>query len=152
MIAALRRSGLEVIGHGHPRYQTFFRRLWAGLGVEWVGDFAEVVQRADVYVCDNSSTQAESAACGIPQVILSAPWYRREIESWPRFWRAVDMGIHVEHRADLVESILLALDDPLEIAARRREVVAEVTPMLDGHGAERAAAAIRTLVASASVA
>ena len=84
------RDTLEVdgstIGHGHPRIWNRLFKWWQTLGVEPVEDFAEVVARASVYVCDNSSTIYEAAACGIPVVLMNAPWYRRDVWHGLRFW------------------------------------------------------------------
>lgn len=140
-VAQLRDAGLQVLGHGHPRAAVTYARMWRRLGVEWVGDFAEVVRRAGVYACDNSSTLFEAAACGIPVVVLNAPWYRRDLDAWPRFWSCADVGIQVAGPEDLAGALALALEDPPEVAARRDEVVAEVYPLLGG-AAERSAHAL----------
>ena len=82
-----------VLGHGHPLAQGTLRRVWERLGVEFVPDWHEVARRADLYVCDNSSTLYEFAATGRPVVVLNAPWYRREVRHGLRFWSAASVGV-----------------------------------------------------------
>jgi hypothetical protein len=145
VVAQLRAAGLEVLGHGHPRARRHFARLWRSLGVEHVECFDEVVRRASVYVVDNSSTMFEAAACGIPVVVLNAPWYRRDVDLWPRYWRCADVGINVDGPDDLAAAVLAALDDPPAVSAARRRVVAEVYPLLNGGAARRSAEAVLAL-------
>lgn len=142
VVAQLRAEGMEVIGHGHPRARRYFARLWRSVGVEHVEWFADVVRRASVYVVDNSSTAFEAAACGLPVVLLNAPWYRREVDLWPRFWACADVGVNVEGPGDLVAAVVTALADPPAVRASRRRAVAEVYPYLDGAAARRSAEAM----------
>lgn len=145
-VAAMQGLGHEVLGHGHPRFRSHFARLWQRLGIEYVPAFVDIVERARLYVCDNSSTIYEWAALGRPAVVLNAPWYRRDVDLWPRFWSCADVGVQVDRPEDLEVAVRLALRDPPAVATRRRRVVGEVTPMLDGHAAARAVTAIRSLV------
>lgn len=145
VVAQLRAVGVEVLGHGHPRARRHFARLWRSLGVEHVERFEDVVCRADAYVTDNSSTLFEAAACGIPVVVLNAPWYRRNVDLWPRFWACADVGVQVDGPGDLAAAVLAALDDPPSRCADRRRAVAEVYPLLDGKTAQRSADAIVAL-------
>lgn len=59
-----------VLGHAHPRIWPQAERFWTSLGIEPIQDFAEVVRRADIYVCDHSSTLYEWAALDRPVVML----------------------------------------------------------------------------------
>ena len=70
----------EILGHGHPRAWPTLKKFWERVGVEPVVEFTEVCERADLYVCDNSSTLFEAAAIGIPVVLLNAPTYRKGVE------------------------------------------------------------------------
>lgn len=148
LVAALTASGIEVLGHGHPRARSFFRRLWAQLGVEALDHFDDVLTRAGVYVCDNSSTLYEAAAVGIPVVVLDAPWYRPDVDLWPRFWACADVGVRISDPAHLQPAVLMAMVDPPAVAKRRRAAVAEVYPLLDGKAAQRSAEAILAVASS----
>lgn len=145
LVDELRAAGAEVIGHGHPRARRHFARLWRSLGVEHVERFEDVVRRADVYVVDNSSTAYEFAACGRPVVLLNAPWYRRDIDLWPRFWACADVGVQVDGPDDLAFMVQMALADPPTVATGRIRAVREVYPYLDGKAARRSADAIVAL-------
>lgn len=82
----------EVIGHAHPRALDPMRRQYRRMGIETVARFEDVVARADVYVCDNSSSMFEAAGVGIPVVVLDAPWYRQNVSHGARFWDWADIG------------------------------------------------------------
>ena len=133
----------QLIGHGHPRALSALRGHYATLGVEVVEQFAEVVARADCYVCDNSSTMFEFASLGRPVVVLNAPWYRREVEHGLRFWEAAGVGVQCSEPEDLPEAIATALQDAPERRAAREAAVALAYAYTDGRAAQRAAKAIR---------
>lgn len=135
-----------VLGHGHPRDWEALRRMWRGLEVEPVADFADVVRRADLYVVDTSSTLYEFAALDRPVVVLNAPWYRRDVRHGLRFWEHSDVGLNVDEPADLVATVTTALRDSPEMRARRGAATAAVFPFL-GDSARRAVAAIRERLA-----
>lgn len=142
-LADLRDCPWHLIGHGHPRAWRTLRRYYEQLGIEPVEDFQEVLSRADLYVCDNSSTLFEFAATGRPVVVLNAPWYRRSVEHGLRFWACADVGLQVDESADLVATVQRALADQPGAADARQRVVMQTYPVLDGRASERAAAAIR---------
>lgn len=116
----------KILGHGHPRIFNLLERRYLDVNIEPVRDFEEVVARADVYVCDNSSTIYEFAALGRPVVVLNAPWYRRNVEQGLRFWEFADIGIQVNEPEELVPSIHMALNDPPKIRKRRKEISMQV--------------------------
>ena len=130
-----------LIGHGHPRAADWLPRVYRNAGVEWVPDFEEVSRRADLYVCDNSSTLFEFAATGRPVVVLNAPWYRRNVEHGLRFWQAATVGIQVDDPRELVAAAALALEDPAPVRDAREEALRLVYTFRYG-AAERAAEAI----------
>lgn len=110
----------HVLGHGHPRAAQALERVWRRLGVEWVPLFSDVCRRADLYVCDTSSTLFEFASTGRPVVVLNAPWYRRDVEHGLRYWQAASVGVQVDHPGQLLERVALALEDgPAQQLARR---------------------------------
>jgi hypothetical protein len=132
----------KVLGHAHPRIAGVMQALYAKYDIEWVQDFSEVMERAEVYVCDGSSTIYEWASLDRPTVILNAPWYRRDVEHGLLFWEYRDVGVQVDHPRDLPQAIKTALADTEKQKARRREIIADVYGPCDGHAAERAAAAL----------
>jgi hypothetical protein len=109
----------QVLGHGHPRLMGTIAGTYRRLGVEVVDDFADVCRRADLYVCDNSSTIYEFASTGRPVVVLNAPWYRRSANHGLRFWDAASVGVQCDDPDDLPAVIEEALaDHPEQQAAR----------------------------------
>ncbi len=141
LAAWCRRSGVRLLGHGHPRMWSRIEKRWAQLGVEPVRDFAEVVARASVLVADNTSAMYEWAALDRPVVVLNAPFYRRDVEHGLRFWSAVP-GRMVDDRADLVAAVARAVSDPGDGADLRRRARAAAYAAVDGGAADRAARAI----------
>jgi len=127
-----------ILGHGHPR-RTDLRRYWTRLGVEQVRTFDEVCRRADVYVCDNSSTLFEFAATGRPVVVLNSREYRRDIHHGLRFWDAAGVGIQVDRGTELAAAVERALEmRPDDVAAREAAIDVVYQPR---HGAADLAAA-----------
>lgn len=120
------RRRFRLIGHGHPRYLARLRPWYRSVGIEMVDDFEDVLRRADLYVCDNSSTLFEFAATGRPVVVLNAPWYRRDVRHGLRFWDAATVGLQVDDPSDLAGTIERALADPAEVRAERGRVIASV--------------------------
>lgn len=141
-VADLARGPWKLLGHSHPRCWRQMRRFYVSVGIEPVRDFDEVARRADVYVCDNSSTIYEFAATGRPVVLLNAPWYRRDVEHGLRFWDQASVGIQVDEPEALEAGIARALEDPPDVAQARTMAVAETYGVLDSHAADRAARAI----------
>lgn len=141
----LRAAGVEVLGHGHPRIFEELEPYWRSIDVEPVARFEEVLERADVYAVDNSSTLFEFAACGRPVVVLNAPQYRRGLELGLRFWSEADVGRNVDGPDELVAGVLEALEDPLELRRSREAAVSRVYALVNG-SAQRAADAVAELV------
>lgn len=131
----------EVIGHGHPKEWDEFRTMWETLGVEPVADFEEVLERADLYVADGTSTLYEFASTGRPVLCLNAPEYRRDVNHGLRFWDAVP-GLECDRPQDLASMVAVALQDPPEARQRRAHGVARAYVACDGQAAHRAAEAI----------
>lgn len=110
----------HVIGHAHPKRRDL-AAWYPAHGIEYVADFDEVLRRADVYVCDNSSSMFEFATTGRPVVVLSAPWYRRGVQHGLRFWEASGVGVGCEQPAELGAAVQAALEDGW-VSRRAREL------------------------------
>lgn len=132
----------QVLGHGHPRIIEQLAPEYRRLGIEVVHDFEEVLERADIYVCDNSSTLFEFAATGRPVVLLNAPWYRRDVHHGLRFWDAAEIGVQCDHPDTLPDAVEEAIRDSADRRRLREEVVARVYPVRDGTASGRAARAL----------
>lgn len=142
----LARHGWAVLGHGHPRAIGELRPWFERAGIEVVADFHEILDRADVYVCDNSSTIYEFASTDRPVVVLNAPWYRRLVDHGVRFWQFANVGLQVDQPSRLVSTIEQALRPSVdrEIRRKRRNATEALIAVRDGSSTSRAAAAIRT--------
>lgn len=143
-----------VLGHGHPRGISTLTRYYRRAGIEVVPDFADICRRADVYVCDNSSSLYEFAATGRPVVVLNAPWYRRSVDHGLRFWEAAGVGINVWSKDELQGAIDRALADQPDVAAERERALGIVYGFRSGAAARAvdALAAWAGVVAEAAVA
>jgi ribosomal protein L13E len=145
----------EVIGHCHPRIAGIVSRWCLKNGLPFLDDFRDVLQRADLYVCDNSSTLYEFAATGRPVVVLNRPvasndqGYRRNVNHGLRFWEAADVGVQVDDPKDLGAAVDLALLDGPEQQANREEALSLVYAHRTG-AAQRAADVLTEWVASLS--
>jgi hypothetical protein len=138
-----------VIGHSHPKgdWPQRMARVFRRAGIEFVEDFEEVCRRADVYVCDNSSTIYEFAATGRPVVLMNAREYRRNVNHGGRFWDWATVGIQVDDPAFLGDAIEAAISDPPEVAAERERVL-DLVYAYRSDGAVRAVRAITDWLAS----
>lgn len=130
------------VGHGHPRAMADrLPRIYRRAGVQVVDDFEDVCRKADVYVCDNSSSLFEFAATGRPVVVLNAPWYRRDVQHGLRFWDAANVGIQVNQPSELIPAIERALTDPPDLQEQREAALSKVYAYRTG-AAQRAADAL----------
>lgn len=145
MPALARCDEFELIGHGHPRAIEQFIPIYNSLGITVVRDFDEVMQRADLYVCDNSSTIYEFCVTGKPVVIMNAPEYRRKVHWGIRFWDYTDVGPMVDEPEELMKAICGQLENPDERKEERRKMIADLYPFL-GESANRAADALREFI------
>ena len=152
------RSGLaelakshSVIGHCHPRARGWAEPIFRGLGIEFVSSFDEVCRRADLYVCDNSSSMYEFAATGRPVVVLNAPWYRREVNFGLRFWDAARVGLQCDEPAQLVETVIAALEDTTPARSDREAAVAIAYAFRSGAAQRAADAIVKWLVMKAVI-
>ncbi len=132
------RDRFEVLGHAHPRVYEKVRRSYALNGIEAVREFSDVCRRADVYVCDNSSTLFAFAATDRPVVVVNPPWYDRRIDHGLRFWEAADVGVQCDNPADLAACVDEALKDKPAQRKRRERALDLVYAYREG-AAKRAA-------------
>lgn len=137
-----KRTDIRLLGHAHPRAAKFIFPTYSKLGIEIVPDFEEVLRRADLYCCDNSSTLFEFASTGRPVLVLNAPWYRRQVQHGLRFWDCAAVGMQVGQSGDLSVAIDEALLDHPERQQARRAAVAQVYAATDGRASQRAAEAL----------
>lgn len=135
-----------LIGHGHPRMIRRIEAEYKRLGIEVVRDFKEVLERADCYVIDNSSTLFEFASTGRPVVVMNAPWYRRNMHHGLRFWEYANIGINCDNPRNLIDSIKLALEDTSEQRQLRKQAIDAIYPIHDGAAAQKAVEAILKVV------
>ena len=131
-------GAVNLIGHGHPRARPLLERRYRRLGIEFVPQFSDVCRRADLYICDNSSSLFEFAATGRPVVVLNQPMYRKSVNHGLRFWDAANVGIQVDQPGELVEAVQLALTDPPAQQAAR-EAALEIVYTHRSGAAKRAA-------------
>lgn len=135
----------EVLGHGHPRILDRLAPLYEKLGIEVVWDFEDVLERAQVLACDNSSALYEFASIGKPVVVLNAPWFRRDVDHGLRFWDQAGIGVNCDFPDQLPTGVEIALEDGDFWADRRYKTLDQVYDLRPGAPA-RAAAAIMEIV------
>jgi hypothetical protein len=133
-----------LIGHGHPLILRQLVPLYDALGIETIPTFDGVLDRADLFISDGSSTLYEFAATGRPVLCLNAREFRRDVEHGLRFWDAMP-GLDIWPDENLVDAVSLALTDPPEAQARRAHGLSRAYAPCDGQAARRAADAIAEL-------
>jgi hypothetical protein len=137
-----KEKGFKLIGHGHPKAIDNLAGEYENMGIEVVRDFREVMQRADIYVNDASSTMFEFCVTGKPVVIMNAPWFRKNKRFGIRFWDYSDIGPQVEGPEELVNAIEMMIKYPEQFSGQRQKMVQDLYPHL-GYAAKRAAVAIQ---------
>lgn len=130
---------IQLIGHSHPNkaWRNKIQPVFQRHGVEFVETFDEVLERADVYIIDNSSTAYEFAAAGRPVISLNAPWYRKNVHHGIRFWEHIP-GPQVDDGWQMMKLIPQILDQPDMFEAERIAAVKALFPYR-GKAAKRAA-------------
>lgn len=131
----------KTLGHAHPRIWLHANQSYQLAGIEPVERFSEVVSRASVYVCDNSSTMFEFAALGRPVVVLNAPWYRKDVHHGGRFWEWAPIGENIESPSQLLPALERAMTDSRANEDQRQSIVSEIYPYL-GSSVPRAVEAV----------
>lgn len=119
---------IQLLGHAHPRIAEQVHPHYAERGIHIAESFEGVCDEADVFMVDNSSTLFEFASLDRPVIVVNSPRYRPQSRHGLRFWDCADVGVHVNNPADVPRAVMVALEDPIEQAERRREVVETVYP------------------------
>lgn len=130
MLPIMARSrDINLIGHSHPnhKWQHKMRKIYRSYGIPFEPDFANVLETADLYVVDTSSTAYEFAATGRNVVTMNAPWYRRDVDHGIRFWDYIP-GPQVDNRLDLLPTIRETLNNPHAYTKQREDAVSHVYP------------------------
>lgn len=146
-----RHDGVNWLGHSHPLFRDTLEPWWQSMGVEFEPDFDQVLNTADAYVCDNSSTTYEFASAVGPVVVLNEPYWRREVEHGLRFWEFADVGPQVDQPHELLGAILSALHETPAQRRRRSRISDELFAFRDGRSSARAAASILELLECATI-
>ena len=131
-------NGLDIMGHAHPRIADRAARLFAAAGIGFIREFRDVIEWADVYAVDNSSTLFEAKALGLDVVMLDAPHYPPQQTGF-RFWKYADIGPRISEGDQFLDAALQANYNRVSYDAS--EMIAEVFGTVAGSAA-RAAKAI----------
>ncbi len=123
---------LDIMGHAHPRIADRAARLFAAAGIGFIREFRDVIEWADVYAVDNSSTLFEAKACGLDVVVLDAPHYPSE-ETGFRFWKYADIGPRISEGSELPDAVLQA--NYKRVSYDATEMIAEVFGTVEGSAA-----------------
>jgi CDP-glycerol glycerophosphotransferase len=116
-------------------------RVYNRLRIHATPTLADVFDRADLLVADNTSAMYEFASLDRPVVAVNLPTYRRDVHHGMRFWNLVP-GLQCDTPQDLPDVIAAALVDPPEAQAMRTRAVDATYAHTDGGASERAASAI----------
>jgi len=130
-----------LVAHAHPRGKPIMRAFYNHHIIRFIDDFEEVMEVADVYVNDCSSTAFEFLVTGKPVVLLNIPTFRKNVDFGARFWRYADVGIQVDRPKDLLGAVLKTMWEPNSHKQERKKAVHDLFPYL-GTSADRAAATI----------
>ena len=136
------KDKVHLIGHAHPKIMDKLEFQYQKMGIPVVKNFDDVLNTADLYINDCSSTLYEFCVTGKPVVVLNAPWFRRWFNHGIRFWDYCDVGMVCDKPDQLLERIEEALEDPTYMRTRRKRYVNELYPNL-GYSSKTAAKALK---------
>jgi hypothetical protein len=136
------RDDVRLLAHAHPRLEKSVRPFYDKAGFEIAASFDEILERASVYACDNSSTMYEFASTGRPVIVLNHRIYRRSVHHGLRFWEGIELGPIVDRADELRRAVARAFRPSAAADERRRESVAIAYHAADGRATERAVRAI----------
>ncbi len=144
MFPYLRAEFQKIIGHGHPRLIEHAAGHYIKNNIPIERDIEVVMEHADVYVCENSSTIFEFAFLRKPVVLINREEFRRSVthSGNPRFWKYADIGPQVNNPEDLSAGIWEAVNNFENYLPRIEEMRQDVFTFTDGSAAQRAANAI----------
>ncbi|MFA5050973.1 MAG: CDP-glycerol glycerophosphotransferase family protein [Patescibacteria group bacterium] len=144
-VLPLLKKNFEIIGHGHPRIIDKIAPYYKKYGIKFTRDFETVLSKADVYICDNSSTIYEWGITRKPIVLLNPPFYRREIEHKgnPRFWKHSDIAPLCDKPEDLERCIWDAVKNHEYYLPKIEMANRHILSFTDGKCTERAVNAIK---------
>jgi CDP-glycerol glycerophosphotransferase (TagB/SpsB family) len=129
-VQRLQNYGVSVIGHGHPKAFNDLKPWWESFGVETEREWQNVVEVADVYMIDNSSTIFEAAALDIPILLMESKRWRRDVSHGMRFWDYADVGPSVVPGDNLERGFAESLDKKWRSV--RERVAGDVYDILPG--------------------
>lgn len=136
----IKHNNFTLIMHGHPRPGNNWEYKLKKYGVKFYSDFKDILEIADIYVNDNSSTMYEFAAAGRPVIVLNSPHYREKVHHGIRFWDYI-LGEQVDIPIKLIDVIERTFEKPHEWDERRNRIVEELYPYR-GESAQRASSVI----------
>jgi hypothetical protein len=135
----------KVIGHYHPRMKGRMCKWYTDHNVPIVHNLSEVMQLADVFICDTNSSLYQFALTGKPVVVLNPSWFRKTLNHGLRFWDAAHIGPQVQGPTDwrtFRAALDYAIADPPELQAQRHDALWKVYPRLTQAPWEVAASAL----------
>jgi len=138
------KKHFNLIGHSHPLIADKLYPFYESHGIKIERSFDKVMEMADLYVNDCSSTMYEFCVTGKPVVILNSPHFRKHIDQGIRFWEYTDIGPMVEDPKDLIPAINEALSCTL-YKSNIEKMIADLYPHF-GNAANTTAEAIVNFV------
>lgn len=131
----------NMIAHCHPKARSEMAPVFESVGIPFVENFKDVLEQADIYINDCSSTMYEFLVTGKPVIIMNTPAFRKSVHHGLRFWDYVNIGRQVVNYSELKAAIDATIQMPEYHAKDRKKAVKDLYPHL-GSSAQRAADAI----------
>lgn len=131
----------NMIAHCHPKARDTYRPLFEKNGIEFVENFNDVMECADIYVNDASSTMYEFLVTGKPVILMNAPHFRKFINYGIRFWDYTNIGYQVKNLTELRKAIQDTIRDPNKFIKQRIKAVEDLYPHI-GYSSQLAADSI----------
>ena len=124
-----KQKEFNLIFHGHPKDDNKWNEFCKINSIKRVKSFEEVINVADLYICDNSSTIYEFILTGKPVIVLNAPWYRKSVNHGIRFWSYIP-GPQINNPSDLFSMIIEMLKNPKYWIEERNNIIKVLYPHL----------------------